>query len=200
MIKQTIIAIGREYGTGGHEIARKLAAKLEYNFYDRDMLEQISKSKNMDLKEWVAYEKKVSNPLISKTALDFSNTMDDILAQMEFDFIREKAMSGESFVIVGRCAESVLRGNDNLVSVFLLGDDAFRISNVTKRFDISDSDAIAKIRRHHMSRKKYHNKYSKYNWGDSRSYDLTMNISRLTQEQVIETIINYIRFRENSNN
>lgn len=196
MIKQTIISIGREFGTGGHEIATKLAQKLGFNIYDRNSLEQISKTRNLDIKEWLAYEEKVSNPLVSRTVQGYSSTMDDILAQMEFDFIREKAMSGESFVVVGRCAESVLRGNDNIISIFLLGDDAFRISRVSSQYGISDSDAIAKMRRHDISRKKYHNKYSKYNWGESRAYDLTINVSNLSQDEVIDLIINYLKLRE----
>lgn len=195
MIKQTILAIGREYGTGGHEIAQKIADELQINLYDREILEQISKAKNLDIKEWVAYEEKVSNPLISRTVAGYTNSMEAILAQMEFDFIREKAMSGESFVVVGRCAESVLRGNDNIISIFILGDDAYRIERVSEKYKISESDAIAKIRRHDISRKKYHNKYSKYHWGDSRSYDLTINVSKLGQEKTIETIINYVKLR-----
>lgn len=197
MKKQIIISISREYGTGGHEVAEKIANQLDVKIYDRNLLDHLAGEKDIKAEDWESYDEKAGNPLITRHVRGFSNSMEEHLAQMQFDFIRAKAMSGESFVIVGRCAESVLRGNDNLVSFFILGDDDDKMRRVAKKYNISESDAIAKIRRHDISRKKYHNKYSKYKWGDSRAYDLTLNVSRMGIEKTTAIMLEYLNLRTN---
>ena len=122
MAKQRIIAIGREYGSGGHKIGEILAKKYGIPLYDKDMIEVIAKEKNLDLDELKKYDEIPRNRLFSRTVNGFTNSPEETISQMQFDFLREKANSGESFVVVGRCATSILKDNENMVSIFVTGD------------------------------------------------------------------------------
>ena len=114
---------------------------------------------------------------------------------MQFDYIRKKADSGESFVIVGRCAETVLSGHKGLISIFVVGDELAKIDRIKEVYHLSESDAIAKIRRHDKKRKQYHNRHSSFRWGDSRYYDVCINSSKLGLERTGAALENYIKER-----
>ena len=119
MGEQLIISISREYGSGGHEIARKLADRLELAFYDRCMLDEIAEQMNADVSDFHKYDEKPGNRLLSRRVGNHTNSYEEIIAQFQFDYIRKKAESGESFVVVGRCSENVLKDYDCLISVFV---------------------------------------------------------------------------------
>ena len=169
MGEQLVISISREFGSGGHEIAAKLAERLDLVFYDRSML--------------------------SRRVGNHTNSYEEIIAQFQFDYIRKKAESGESFVVVGRCSETVLKDYDCLMSVFVTGDKEQKIQRVMERYDISESDAYSKMRRHDKSRKQYHNKYSDFKWGDARYYDMCINSSPLGVDKTVNVLENYVKER-----
>ena len=106
MEKQVIISISREFGSGGHEIAEQIAKNLGFHFYDRSMLDDLAREKNLQIEDLEKYDEKPRNPFISRRVGGHTNSMEEIVAEMQFDYLREKADSGESFVIVGRCAET----------------------------------------------------------------------------------------------
>ncbi len=195
MEKQTIISISREYGSAGHEIARNIASDLGLKFYDRGMLDEIAKTMNVDVEVLQKYDEKPRNFILSRRVGTHTNSMEEIIAEFQFDFIRKKAEEGESFVIVGRCAETVLKDFDRLISIFITGERQHKIDRVMEHFQISESQAIAKMTRHDRTRKQYHNRHSDAKWGDSRLYDLCMNSSPLGIPGTIRVLENYIQER-----
>lgn len=192
---QTIISVSREFGSAGHVIAEQIAKYHGLHFYDRHILDEIANENNMKVEVLEKYDEKPRNAFLSRRVGAFSNSMEEILAEMQFDFIRKKAESGESFVIVGRCAETVLSGHKGLISIFVVGDELAKIKRIMEVYKISESDAIAKIRRHDKKRKQYHNRYSSFRWGDSRYYDMCINSSRLGLEHTNAALEYYIRER-----
>ena len=120
MGKQLIISIGREFGSSGHEIAEIIAKDLNLPLYDRSLLENIAEEKGFSLDTLQQYDEKRKNVFISRSVRGYSNSIPDAIAQVQFDYIREKAASGESFVVVGRCAEVVLKDNPDLFYTRLL--------------------------------------------------------------------------------
>lgn len=192
---QTIISVSREFGSAGHVIAEQIAKDHGLHFYDRHILDEIANENNMKVEVLEKYDEKPRNAFLSRRVGAFSNSMEEILAEMQFDFIRKKAESGESFVIVGRCAETVLSGHKGLISIFVVGDELAKIKRIMEVYKISESDAIAKIRRHDKKRKQYHNRYSSFRWGDSRYYDMCINSSRLGLEHTNAALEYYIRER-----
>ena len=87
---------------------------------------------------------------------------------------------------------------DDLISIFLLADPEAKVKRIMEKFEVSEDEVIAKMRRHDRNRKNYHNTYASYKWGDSRAYDLCINTSRLGLRASAEAIENYIRFRMQS--
>ena len=135
MGEQLVISISREFGSGGHEIAAKLAERLDLVFYDRSMLDEIAAGMNADAAELHKYDEKPTNRLLSRRVGNHTNSYEEIIAQFQFDYIRKKAESGESFVVVGRCSETVLKDYAWLMSVFVTGDKAQKIQRVMERYD-----------------------------------------------------------------
>lgn len=195
MGKQTIISISREFGSGGHWIAEKISADLGLNLYDRNMLDEIAKAKNIKVEYLEKFEEKPRNLILSRRVGAYSNSMEEIVADMQFEYLREKADSGESFVVVGRCAETVLGEYPGLISFFVLGDKDVKLKNVKKHFGLNDAEAKAKIKRHDIKRKMYHNRHSDFKWGDSRNYDICINSSKLGLEKTAEILEEYVKQR-----
>ncbi len=192
---QTIISVSREFGSGGHVMAEKIAKDHGLSFYDRHILDEIANENNMQVEVLEKYDEKPRNAFLSRRVGAFSNSMEEILAEMQFNYIRKKAASGESFVIVGRCAETVLSGHPGLISIFVVGDELTKIQRIREVYQLSESEAIAKIRRHDKKRKQYHNRHSSFRWGDSRYYDVCINSSKLGLEGTGAALENYIRER-----
>lgn len=195
MEKQVIISISREYGSGGHLVAEKIAQKLNLPFYDRKILEDISACSGTEIEELEKLDEQPRNILFSRRLGNHSTSMEDHLVRMQFEYLKKKADRGESFVVVGRCSEVVLQDRKGLITVFIVGDKEEKIQNIMDKFKISREDAEMKRVRHDRRRKMYHNEYSEIKWGDSRGYDICLNVSRLGIEKTAEFLEDYIRVR-----
>lgn len=192
---QTIISVSREFGSGGHIIAEKIARDHGLKFYDRHMLDEIANENNVKVEILEKYDEKPRNKLLTRRVGEFSNSMEEILADMQFDYIRKKAESGESFVIVGRCAETVLSGHPGLISIFVVGDEAEKLKRVEEIYRLNSQEAVLKMKRHDRKRKQYHNRHSNFRWGDSRNYDLCINSSKLGLDRTADALEDYIKAR-----
>ena len=171
---QTIISVSREFGSAGHVIAERIAKDHGLNFYDRHILDEIATENNIKVEVLEKYDEKPRNAFLSRRVGAFSNSMEEIL---------------------GRCAETVLTGHSGLISIFIVGDELAKIKRIMEVYKISESDAIAKIRRHDKKRKQYHNRHSSFRWGDSRYYDMCINSSRLGLEHTGAALEYYITER-----
>lgn len=190
-----IITIGREFGSGGHIIGERLAEYYDIPLYDRDLLKKVSEEYDIDYEEMEIYEEKPVNPFLSRTVHGFSSSLQDAIAHLEFDFIQEHADLGESFVVVGRCAEEVLKDYDNAIKIFVLGDYDAKVLQIMRQFGLSEQDAKDMIHDVDKKRKSYHNHYCQTKWGDSRNYDISINSSRFGIEATAEFLKTYIDLR-----
>lgn len=195
MDRQRIVAVSREYGSGGHYIALQLAERLALPIVDYDVFYEMAKEKGIDLHKMKAYDESKKKPFIHRTVRGMSNSPEEALAQMQFDFMREKARSGESFVIVGRCSDTILKEFEGLVSFFIVGDLDVRVKRIQEVRGFTEEEALAAVRRHDRSRRAYHNHYSEMKWGDSRNYDMCINSSRIGIEKTVNVIEHYIHDR-----
>lgn len=198
MEDQLIISINREFGSGGHAIAEQIAKDLDLPVYDRNMLDHIAEEKGIKAEHYEGFDEKPRIPLISRTVRGHSNSVEEHLAELQFEYLKKKADSGESFVVVGRCSETVLQDNENLISIFVLADRNCKVERVCEKYHLSVGEAVSKMNRHDRHRKYYHNSYSPYRWGDSRGYDLCINSSRLGLEGTVAMLEHYIRTRHES--
>ena len=132
-------------------------------------------------------EKPVGFPFSGRIG-SYEESPESNVARKTFDYIRRIAESGESCVIVGRCADSVLAGNPNVLRVFVVGDADKKTKRIAKIQQISIEEAEAERKETDRFRRAYHNFYSDTKWGDSRAYDLIINSSRLGIQGTAEII------------
>lgn len=195
MEKQMIISIGREFGSGGHEIAEHLAKRLSLPFYDRNLLDEIAKEKEVSGHTLKQFDEVPRNRLLSRTVRGYSNSPEEVVARLQFDFLKNKAANRESFVVVGRCSEDILKGFDALISFFIIADMETKLERVNRIRGISKEEAEAVIRRHDKKRQSYHNYYCQTKWGDARNYDMTVNCSKLSQKTATDLLEYFIEAR-----
>ena len=195
MDKQIIISIGREYGSGGHAIAEDIAKRFNIPLYDSNLLEIIAMEKHVDKDSLKAYDEVPRVKLFSRKVKGQSSSLEENVANMQFDYLRNKAEAGESFVVVGRCSESILKEYPSMVSIFILGNKDAKVKRIMNLFNLSEDDALDKIERENFRRKMYHNYYCKGKWGDSRNYDFSINDSVLGLKATADIIEDYVRKR-----
>lgn len=192
MEKQLIISVGREVGSGGHEVAEILAKHYNIPLIDKNILEEIAEKKNVDATDMKDIDKKYVTPLFKRTVRGFSSSMQENIYLLQFEYLQEKAKAGESFVVVGRCGEDVLKEYDALVSIFVLGDKEAKKERIMRKYDKNEFMAERLMHEKDTERKRYHNSFCEGKWGDSRNYDISINSSVLGIEETAELLIDFI--------
>ncbi len=194
MGKQIIISVGREFGSGGHEIAEKLARHYDIPLYGKEIFQHIETNGAISADVAKYFDEKPVNPIFYPISMDGSYLpLEQTVANHIFDFIRKKGNEEqESFVIVGRCAEYVLRENPSMISIFILGDKESKKKRVMEKFDLDEKAALNRMKKEDKMRKTYHNFYADGKWGDSRSYDICVNSSTLGVDKTVDALIAYI--------
>lgn len=192
MSEQLIISIGREFGSAGHEIAEHVAERLGIHLVDNKILIDIAEEQGIELDELKKYDEKKKRPFFSKTISGYTNAIEDHLVRFQFQYLKKMAEEGESFVVVGRCSEYVLRDYPCMTSVFVMGHKAEKIERIMKKYHLSEEEARKMAKNKDWARKGYHNFYAEGKWGDSRNYDLCLNSSPLGVEGATEVILKYV--------
>lgn len=195
MSKQLIISVSREFGSGGHLIAEKLAERFKLPLYDKNLLREIAGERDLNPQKLEKYDEVPRYKFFSRTVNGHSSSPEENIANLQFDFLRKKAEQGDSFVIVGRCAETVLKEFDCMVPIFILADKDVKLKRIMELHNLSENEAKVMIHRENRKRKDYHNYYSEVKWGDSRNYDLSINSGRLGIDRTVDLLEQYIRER-----
>ena len=193
-----IITIARQFGSGGHEIGRRLAEKLGIPCYDKELLTHAAQESGLS-EEVVAYfdEKPTSSLLytlstgayaLNETGLmNYAMPVNQQVFRAQFDAIRSLSERGDC-VIVGRCADYVLQKYPYLVTVFVHADMEHRIARVAEFDGITPQEAKTRIARSDKKRANYYNFYSGKKWGTASHYDLCINTNSVSYENAIELI------------
>ncbi len=187
-MKDVIICIGREYGSGGRFIGKLLAERLNIPCYDKELIIQASKKGDMNQTIIESNDEIPNSMMYSVFQGGLPINQQVFLAQ--FDAIREIANNG-SCVIVGRCADYVLEDRDNVVSIFITAPIEERIKRATEFYKFESTKALKAIKKVDKKRKDYYNFYTNRKWGEASNYDLTLN-SRIGVEKCVEVIVKYI--------
>ena len=192
MKEQLIISVGREFGSGGHEIAIILSEHYKIDLLDHNLLDEIAVERGLDADTLRHLDEKHIAPFVSRSVRNFSVSPEKNIAQLQFDYIEKKAAKGDSFVIVGRCSEQVLKAYDSMVSVFVLGEKHHKIQRICELFKLSEEKAQKFMKEKDTKRKRYHNGHCEGKWGDSRNYDISVNSSVLGIEGTVAVLIDFI--------
>ncbi len=194
-MEHRIITIGREFGAGGREVGKKLAEKLNIPYYDKEIIEMAAMKSGLSTEyiqnnDEVATNSFLYSLVMGTRTLSGQKTVDEIRMDAEREVIREIAEKG-SCVIIGRAADDVLKGK-NLLRVFLSAEEADRAERVSKRDQISQEQAVKKVRKMDKLRAVYYSEYADAHWGSARNYDLCMNLSYINMDKAVEMIaMNY---------
>lgn len=196
MKENIIIAIGRSYGSGGREVGEKLAKRLGIAFYDKQIIELASEKTGMDKK----FFDKADERIVSRFVDPYVPEDGDInykLYMTEFKIINELAKK-ESFVIVGRLADYILRDNENCFKVFLYAPEKNRIERIMELYHMTKDGAKKEITKMDKARKVYCSYFTNRQWDGSDGRDMMINTSWLGIDgtvDLLETIVQQWRER-----
>ena len=203
---QPIITVGRQYGSGGRYVARLLAEKLGIPFYDKELLAEASRDSGICQELLESYdEKQGKNLLFSLISgaqprgeagtmyMDMPLNHKIFLAQ--FDTIRRIADEGPC-VIVGRCADYVLRDHENVLNVFIKASMEERIKRISRLYELDPMKAEETIRKEDKQRATYYNYYATGTWGDVANYHLTLDTGVLGVDGAVELIRRAVELRQ----
>ena len=203
MAEKIIITIARQYGSGGREIGEKLAAMLSIPCYDRELITATAQNENISEEVAEKADEIAANSLLYTLAVGsnsfgtahhfgYAMPINDRLFVLQSEFIRRLAEK-ESCVLIGRCADYVLREEPHRLSVFIYADLADRKKRVAERHDISEAKALDLINKTDRRRASYYNFYTGSKWGRYDNYHLAVNSSTLGIDATAEMIAAYAR-------
>lgn len=181
--KHIVITISREYGSGGRFVGRLVAEKLGLPFYDKELI-------SLSAKESGLSEEYVKMADEKKKSASYSNNNDDRLFIAEQKVIEKLAKS--SCVIVGRCADYILKDNKDVIKIFLYSDSKSKEKRAIKYYGLNSKTALRKIDKINKERSKHYKFYTNREWKDFSNYDLSFNVDKYGVEKTAENIINII--------
>jgi cytidylate kinase len=203
MNKQVIICVGRQLGSGGHDIARMLALDFNAKYYDRELMNLAAKESGFSEKFFEQNDEQrgifrslfhLHAPHIGDNNLYNNDFSQESLFKFQSDAIKKAADEG-SCVFVGRCADYVLRDRSNMVSVFITASLEFRIQQVMTKEHLDHAAARRFIEQRETTRASYYNYYTGKKWGNAASYDLCIDASVLGLQATEKLIADFIRKR-----
>jgi cytidylate kinase len=201
--RPVIICVGRQVGSGGHDIARMLALDFHAKYYDRELLNLAAKESGFSEKFFEQHDERrgIFRSLFNLRAtpladgsLYANNFSQESLFKFQSDAIMKAADEG-SCVFVGRCADYVLRERENVVNIFVSASMDFRIQQVIAKQHIDCSAAKKFIEQHESMRATFYNYYTGKKWGAAESYDLCIDSSILGLQATEQLIAEFIRKR-----
>lgn len=195
-----VITIAREYGSGGKTIGRMLADELKIKYYDKDLIKLASEESGIDERFFNLVDEKLKGSSFKRGGVykgqvlspehdDFVS--DDNLFNLQAKVIKNLAYNGPC-VIVGRCADYILREKSNVIKVFVFASRQASIKNIVDMYGVSQKEAALIIEKTNKARSDYYKYYTGASWEDARNYDLCLDSSRLGFDKCMDIIKSYI--------
>ncbi len=180
-----VITISREYGSGGRFVGKLVAEKLGIFFYDKELISLSAKKSGLseEYVELVDEKKKSGN---------YANNNDDRLFIAETKVIEQLAKK-ESCVIVGRCADYILKDNKDTIKVYLYSDDENKVKRAVKYYGLDEIDALKQINKINKERQKHYKFYTNREWKNQNNYDLLINVDKYGVEKTADIICNFVK-------
>ena len=211
MKQNLIVTIGRQYGSGGRDIGMKLAKKLGVPYYDKELIGLVASKNDLSVDvlkqiDEVGPSRFAYTPLYPRISFAtglhsiYNMPITDRVFVEQLNVIRELAEKS-SCVIVGRCADYVLRENPNCINVFIHADMAFRAARKKDlEKEIKEKTIEDYIRKIDKSRAKYYNFYTTKKWGESTSYHISLSSSAIGIDAAADLLYDFVKIKEKYNN
>ena len=188
-MKNRIITISREFGSGGRTIGKKTAEALGLPCYDRELIQKIASESGFD-EQYVKEAGEYAPGGFLATAFSqraFGPTNEDYIWEIQCRIITELAEQGPC-VIVGRCADYILRDKADCLKVFIHADMNFRAQRIVREYGEREQSPEQRLRDKDKRRAAYHRFYTDMKWGHAQNYDITLNSGTLGIDRCVEII------------
>lgn len=200
------VNIGRQLGSGGHEIGKKIATKLNISFYDKELITLASEKSGLCVEFFEKADEEASKgiigtlsnmhiPFINESAIPGRNCLsNDALFKVQSEVIQMLAAI-KSCVFIGRCADYILRENRHCINIFITADIEDRIKRIQTLKQIKRDAALNIIEKSERKRADYYNYYTTKTWGSAESYDLCINSSIFGIDKTVEFLCDFISMK-----
>lgn len=194
-MKKTVITISREYGSGGRIIGKKLAEALGISFYDGELLTLVAKESGYTVEFVRQNDQKKTQSLLYHLYMG-----SQILPASDMIFIAQSKVikdlhSKESCVVVGRCADYVLRGKEDVINIFIHAPLESRAARVEKEYGEKADNYKSYVQKQDKSRVAYYNYFADDAWGKAQTYDIAIN-SDIGVDEAVKIIADYVRAKQ----
>lgn len=207
MSKKTIITIGRQFGSGGHAVGEKLSKQLGIPFYDKELIAMAAKESGYSEKLFEDVDEKPTNSFLYSLAMgsyimgnSLSGAVDmplnDKLFVIQSNIMQKIAAEG-SCIIVGRCADYVLKEEHDCVNVFIHADMEIRVKAIAKAFQVTDAKAEDMIIKTEKTRASYYNYFANTHWGKVDNYHLTIDTGLIGVDNTVALIKSFVEMKHN---
>ncbi|SDB41022.1 AAA family ATPase [Butyrivibrio sp. INlla16] len=207
-MKNIVITIARQYGSGGRTVGKMLAEELGIHYYDKELSKVASDISGINESYFVDADEKVRNNWKNKIALgpkvydgkvkkpgDYNVASDEDIFSYQANALKMLAVTKEPCVIIGRCADFVLKDYDNVMSVFVHADQDFLMQEAGKVQPLTGKDLEKYIAQIDKARADYYEYHTGHVWTDALNYDLCLDSGKLGFEKCVEAIKAYARVR-----
>lgn len=188
------ITIGREFGSNGKLIGMELAKRLGINCYDKSLIKLASEHTDIPYDQLKLVDEKKENPWHYLVDMDDNldkqyryEHIDEVLFQLQSKIIQDLAAK-EDCIFVGRCADYVLKDEKRCKNVFLYAPVDDRVKTIMKRYNLDEKDALSILKKVDKDRDYYYNFYTDQKWNSLENYDLTINTSTFTVDEVVDIL------------
>lgn len=187
--KNVIITIAREYGSGGRYVGKLLAEELGIKLYDKNLITMVSNESGLSASYIEENEQTIGGKLLANFNSQYYNNMtnDDNLFIAESNAIKEIATKGPC-IIVGRCANYILKDNENVFNIFLYNSDESKVKRAVKYYGLEEKSALKEIHRINKARENHYKYYTNKDWKDFSNYDLAINVDKFGVEKTAKII------------
>ena len=201
-MKNAVITIARQYGSGGREVGQKLSELTGYSFYDKDLITMAAQKSGLNQAVLDAADEKAANSLLYTLAMGSSAyhhgvnnlhvPLNDKLFTVQSEIIQELAKEDQGAIIVGRCADYVLADHKNLLRVFISADFDKRVQNIMELHSLTESQAKDLIIKTDKRRSNYYNYYTGGKWAKLENYDLVISTDKIGIDGAAKLIQTYL--------
>ncbi|MDR1198544.1 MAG: cytidylate kinase-like family protein [Prevotellaceae bacterium] len=202
MNKNIIVTIGRQFGSGGHETGKKLADLLGFEYYDSKLITLAAREIGFAPENLETFdEKPKSNSAFRIVEGVFGGNYqydnyfsNDMIFKIQSDVILKLAEE-KSCVFIGRCSDYILRNNPNVINIFIHSSIADRVRRICKRMNVTEQKALELVKQFDRRRASFYNYYSSKRWGHCDTYDISINLSVLGEDQSVDFLSAFIHKR-----
>lgn len=194
----SVITISRQYGSGGRFVGRKLAEKLGIPFYDNELISMAAKESGFAESLFENAEKNTTYSLLYSLSMFGTSTggmyglpLSDKVFLIQSDIIKKVAEQGPC-VIVGRCADYVLRERSDVLHFFFYSDIENKIKRATEHYNLDEKKAKEAIEKTDKKRAAYYNYYTGERWGEIKNYHLSLNTDSIGIDNCVDVLAKYV--------